>query len=128
LDHRRIPKPAYEAVAAACAETIVVADPPPLSITPRSTLQFQVLVVHDGRAPIDHIRVDAVLTVSGREQTWSWGGSIEADSVTLIGTIQHQLGDAIGEVLLDLRVTRTAPPAGGRATTTNHYRGRIGAG
>jgi hypothetical protein len=37
------------------------------------------------------------------------------------------LGDAIGEVLLDLRVTRTAPPADGR-TTTNHYRGRIGAG
>ena len=106
-------------------------DPPPLSITPRSTLQCQVLVVHDGRTPIDHVRVDAVLTVAGRERAWSWGGSIEADSVTLAGTIQHRLGDATGEVLLDLLVTRTAPPGGppaGGRTATNHYRGHIGAG
>ena len=131
LDHRRVPKPAYGAVAAACAETIVVADPPPLSITPRSTLECRVLVVHDGRTPIHHVRVDAVLTVAGREQARSWGGSIEADSVTLVGTIRHQLGDATGEVLLDLRVTRTSPPGGPPAdgrTATNHYRGHIGAG
>jgi hypothetical protein len=75
--------------------------------------------------------VDAVLTVAGREQARSWGGSIEADSVTLVGTIRHQLGDATGEVLLDLRVTRTSPPGGPPAdgrTATNHYRGHIGAG
>ena len=109
----------------------MVADPPPLSITPRSTLECRVLVVHDGRTPIHHVRVDAVLTVAGREQARSWGGPIEADSVTLVGTIRHQLGDATGEVLLDLRVTRTSPPGGPPAdgrTATNHYRGHIGAG
>ena len=138
LDHGRVPKPAFEAVAAACAQTIVMADPPPMSITPRSTMRCRILVVHDGRTPIDHVQVDAVLTVAGRDETWSWGGSIEADSVTLIGTVEHRLGDATGEVVLDLQVTQPGPDGGtrsgersgpdGERTATNHYRGRIGAG
>ena len=101
-------------------------------------MRCRILVVHDGRTPIDHIRVDAVLTVAGRDETWSWGGSIEADSVTLIGTVEHRLGDATGEVVLDLQVTQPGPDGGAHSgehsgqgserTATNHYRGRIGAG
>jgi len=136
LDHQRSPKPAYAQVAASCATTIVVADPPLSDIAPRSTLRFRVLVVHDGRAPLNHVRVDAVLTVAGKEESWSWGGPVEADSVTLVGTVEHPLGDATGPVDLALHLVRPADGVGadngtesaGPGAVANHYSGRIGAG
>jgi hypothetical protein len=136
VDHHRSPKPAYDQVAASCATTIVVADPPLSGIAPRSTLRFRVLVVHDGRVPLDHVRVDAVLTVAGKKESWSWGGPIEADSVTLVGTVEHPLGDATGPVDLMLHLVGPADGAdAGNGTESadpgaviNRYSGRIGAG
>ena len=132
LDHQRSPKPAYDQVAAACATTIVVADPPLSDIAPRSTLRFRVVVVHDGRVPLNHVRVDAVLTVAGKEESWSWGGPVEADSVTLVGTVEYPLGDATGPVDLALHLVHPVDGVGaesaGPGAMANHYSGRIGAG
>ena len=124
VDHRRVPKPAYATVMAACAPTIVVADPPLESIAPRSTLRTQVFVVHDGREPISQCRVDSRLLIKTKELVVerSWGGSLEADSVTMIGTFELPLGDATGSVVLELGLT-----IDGGHTVTNRYEGRIGA-
>ncbi len=124
VDHRRVPKPALATVAAACAPTIVVADPPLESIAPRSTVSVRVVVVHDGRQPVEHCRVDAGLRIGGDGPVVqrSWGGPLEPDSVTLIGTLEVPLGDATGAVTLELDLTLD-----GVAAATNLYEGRIGA-
>jgi len=109
-----------------------VADPPLSDIAPRSTLRFRVVVVHDGRVPLNHVRVDAVLTVAGKEESWSWGGPVEADSVTLVGTVEYPLGDATGPVDLALHLVHPVDGVGaesaGPGAMANHYSGRIGAG
>jgi len=128
VDHRRDHKPAYATVAAACAPTIVVADPPLESIAPRSTLLVRVVVVHDGRRPIERCRVDARLVLPDGNPddaptvTRSWGGALEADSVTPVGTVELALGDATGAVVLELDLT-----VDGEVVATNRYEGRIGA-
>ncbi len=124
VDHLRNPKPAYATVTAACAPTIVVADPPLESIAPRSTVAVQVVVVHDGRLPVERCRVDARLRIGtdGPVIERSWGGALEADSVTLIGTLEVSLGDATGAVTLELDLT-----IDGATLATNRYEGRIGA-
>jgi len=129
LDHRRRPKPAYDAVAAACAPTIVVADPPLEAVAPRSTIRTRVAVVHDGRLPVDACRVDAHFSVEGATHpaiTRSWGGALAADSVTHVGSLELDLGDATGAVVLDLSLSFDGPD--GPVELANRYRGHIGAG
>ena len=134
LDYHRRPKPAYDAVAAACAPTIVVADPPLEAVAPRSTVRTRVAVIHDGRLPVDACRVDAHFSVAGLSVdgethpaiTRSWGGALAADSVTHIGSLELDLGDATGAVVLDLSLSCDGPD--GPVELANRYRGHIGAG
>jgi len=135
LDHRRHPKSAFDAVAAACAETIVVADPPLEAVAPRSTVRTRVVVVHDGLFPVVDCRVDACLALdslptegdeTGRSVLRSWGGALKADSVTHVGTLDLDLGDATGSVVLDLTLSFDGPD--GPVEVANQYRGRIGVG
>jgi beta-mannosidase len=121
LDHRRTPKVAYRVVAAACAETIVVASPPPLTLVPRSVLRCEVCVIHDGRRALEDVRVTAALTIAGETLTWTWEGRVEADAVTRVGLVEWPLGSARGEVRLDLGLVATD------ATSENGYTTRIGA-
>ena len=58
-----------------------------------------------------------------------------ADSVTLVGTVEHPLGDATGPVDLMLHLVGPADDDAGDGTesaapgaVTNYYSGRIGAG
>ncbi len=93
------------------------------------------MVVHDGRHPIERCRVDARLLLPGQQPcrdepssnsepavTRSWGGALEADSVTPIGSIELELGDTIGKVVLELELS-----VDGETLATNRYEGRIGA-
>jgi beta-mannosidase len=121
LDHRRTPKVAYRVVAAACAETIVVASPPPLTLVPRSVLRCEVCVIHDGRRALEDVRVTAALTIAGETLTWTWEGRVEADAVTRVGLVEWPLGSARGELRLDLGLVATD------ATSENGYTTRIGA-
>lgn len=121
LDHRRTPKVAYRVVAAACAETIVVASPPPLTLVPRSVLRCEVCVIHDGRRALEDVRVTADLTIAGETLTWTWEGRVEADAVTSVGLVEWPLGSARGELRLDLGLVATD------ATSENGYTTRIGA-
>ena len=93
------------------------------------------MVDHDGRHPIERCRVDARLLLPDRQPhgdkpssdrapavARSWGGALEADSVTPIGTIELELGDTIGTVVLELELS-----VDGETLATNRYEGRIGA-
>lgn len=134
FDHHRRPKPAFAAVAAACAPTTVVAEPPLDSIAPRSVLRTRVVVIHDGRNSLEHCRVDAVLVAesppSGSRSNGtvqkSWGGRLEADSVTHVGTLELDLAEMTGRVVLELQLSFDGPEGG--IVVTNRYEGRIGAG
>jgi hypothetical protein len=98
-----------------------------------------VVVVHDGRSPVEACRVDARLSVEGlsveglsvegasdRSISRSWGGALAVDSVTHVGTLDLDLGDATGAVVLDLALSFDGPD--GSVEVANHYRGRIGVG
>jgi len=127
MDHYRRPKPALEAVAAACAPTVIVADPPVEAVAPRSIIRTRAVAIHDGRLPIESCRVDAVLCVNdnpSRTTERSWGGALEPDSVTHIGTLELDLGDATGAVSLELTLSFDGPD--GPTVISNKYLGRIG--
>ena len=115
LDHDRRPKPAHAAVTAACATTIVVADPLPRRLRRGATLLTDVAVVHDGREDLGLTRIDAHLDIAGETLTWAWEGEIGADSSVHVGRIEWPTGNAQGGIELALVLS-----AGG-VTAANRY-------
>ncbi len=57
LDHERSPKPAWAALAEACAPTLAVIDAPPETLRAGQRLDLQVHVVNDRRAHLRDLRV-----------------------------------------------------------------------
>ncbi len=102
LDHERVPKAGYEALAAACAPVVVVADRPADWYDPGETVAFDVHVVSDLRTALPGARLRADLSWPGGERTWWLGGDIEPDSCARIGTLRTCLGDESGPVTLEL--------------------------
>jgi len=115
LDHRRRPKPAAAAVAAACADVLIVADQLPGALTPGDRLDIDVHVVSDLREALDFAVVDAVASWSGGEQRWRFGGPIPADDVVKVGRIRLDVPEAAGAITLDLTLTS------GHVTSNNRY-------
>ena len=124
FDHLRRPKPALAAVAAACAPTIVVADPLPGLLTPGRTVVSDVTVVHDGRTPLEAARVTADLDVAGETLTWAWEGRIDADHAVHVGRIEWPLGQATGPVVLRLELSAIGADQTA-VTATNTYAAMI---
>jgi beta-mannosidase len=104
LDHERVPKAGYEALAAACAPVIVVADRPATEYSRGDAVAFDVHVVSDLRARIAGARLKAELTWPGGRRQWWFGGDIEADSCARIGVL--------GAVLDGAEVTDAVDPVG----------------
>ncbi|HEX2040946.1 MAG TPA: hypothetical protein VHF47_14575 [Acidimicrobiales bacterium] len=102
LDHERVPKPAYEALAAACAPVIVTADRPAAVYKPGDLLALDVHVVSDLRAPVRDARVVADLTWDGGSASWTWSGDLAADSCERVGTVRVVAPDTAGPLVLDL--------------------------
>jgi beta-mannosidase len=102
LDHARVPKPAWHALAAACRPVIVVADRLPAAVLPGDPLALDVHVVNDRREPIEDLVAAVDVHWSGDGHAWRFQGSVEADSVTRVGTVQLVVPDAPGP--LDLRL------------------------
>jgi beta-mannosidase len=96
LDHERAPKAGYEALAAACAPVIVVADRPAVSYAPGDTLSLDLHVVSDLRTPLAGARLTAAVSWPGGNRTWWFGGDIGPDRCSRIGTIRTQLGGGPG--------------------------------
>jgi len=104
LGHDRTPKMGYDALAAACAPVIVVADQLPESVSGGETLAIDVHVVSDLRVPVVGGRVEARLSWPGGSHTWSWQGDVGADSVVLVGTIAFVVPDGVSGLALDLEL------------------------
>jgi beta-mannosidase len=105
LDHQREPKLGYDALAAACAPVIVVADRPDAEYRPGQAVALDVHVVSDLRTAIPAATVSARLGWRDGEHRWQWEGDVPADECVRIGTIQAVAPDAIGQLTVDLELT-----------------------
>ena len=104
LDHERRPKLAYHALAAACRPVIVVADRLPARVRPGDALALDVHVVSDRRTDLTG-QVEATLSWSGGGHRWTFEGDVPADSCVRVGTIQFEVPDAVGSLVLSLAGT-----------------------
>ena len=102
LDHERVPKPAWDALVAACRPVIVVADQLPATVQPGDALALDVHVVSDLRTPLDGVTATVVARWPGGEHTWRASGDVPADACVRVTTIQLVVPDAPGPLTLDL--------------------------
>jgi beta-mannosidase len=122
LDHDRRPKAAWEALVAACAPVIVVADRPAAEYAPGARLDLDVHAVSDLRRPLTEIEASAVLSWAGGSRRFRWSGGIPADSCVRIGRVSATVPDEAGPLVLDLRLqwSGDAHP-GGVTAVSNRY-------
>jgi hypothetical protein len=104
LDHQRQPKLGYDALAAACAPVIVVADRPADRYRPGEPIALDVHVVSDLRTPVEGVEVTARLTWPAGEYVWRWGGDVPADGCVRVGTVQAVAAASPGALTLDLEL------------------------
>jgi len=122
LDDQRTPKLACDAVQAACAPVIVVADALPAEVLAGDPLDLDVHVVNDLRTPLEFAVVDAVATWPGGVQRWRFGGAVPADDVVKVGRLRWDAPDVVGPtalpMTLELTLTAGEVSATNRSTTT----------
>jgi beta-mannosidase len=121
LDHRRLPKLGYRAVAAACAPVIITADRPAPAYRPGERLELDLHAVSDLRTPLTDAVAEARLRWPGGQQNWRFEGDIAADTCARIGRIAVTLPEATSAGDIDL--TLALRWAGGEAT--NGYTSRM---
>ncbi|MEM7093462.1 MAG: sugar-binding domain-containing protein [Actinomycetota bacterium] len=119
-DHDRNPKQAAGAVRAACRPVIVVSDRLPTEMRPGDAVLLDVHVVNDERVPHEDLVVTAELHWPGGQHRWAWRGSVEADAIARIGSINWIVPDIEGPVSLHLQLC-----AGDVELADNHYQGAI---
>ncbi|HUF33850.1 MAG TPA: hypothetical protein VMN58_11655 [Acidimicrobiales bacterium] len=101
LDHERVPKAAHAALADACRAVIVVADRLPGAVTPGDALALDVHVVSDRRGDLTG-SIEVVARWTGGAHRWAFEGEVPADSCVRVGTVQLEVPDAPGELVLEL--------------------------
>ena len=84
---------------------IVVADRLPGEVAGGEALALDVHVVSDLRTPIEQLEVAARLSWTGGEQRWRFGGAVAADACVRVGTLQVEVPDRPGPLVLDLALT-----------------------
>ncbi|HMC41786.1 MAG TPA: hypothetical protein VKI20_02155 [Acidimicrobiales bacterium] len=104
LDHRRLPKPGYHALAAACAPVIVVADRLAPAYDAGQPLSVQIHVVSDLRHALPGATVTARLSGPGLERDWRWSGEVPADECVRVGALRAAAPDCPGPLTLDLEL------------------------
>ena len=119
LDHERQPKAGYQALAAACAPVIVVADRPAEAYQPGQEIRLDIHVVSDLRIPISGAVVHATVSWPGGDRSWWFGGDVGTDSCVRVGTVSLAAPDAPGPLVLELDLERP----GGK--THNRYQSQI---
>ena len=115
LDHNRVPKLGYTALAEACRPVIVTADRLPQSMRPGDQVRIALHVVSDLHRELDDATVTATVESTGDPQVWQFEGAIAADDCTLVGHILITAPFAEGPVVLDLTLVS------GDVVATNRY-------
>jgi beta-mannosidase len=116
LDHERRPKLGWDAVRRACRPVIVVADRPPEIVSPGDPVRLGVHVVNDRRTPIDPATVEVTVRWPGGRRRWRFGGRADADDCVLVGTVELDVPETLGQLAFDLRLI-----AGDETLATNRY-------
>jgi beta-mannosidase len=121
LGSTREPKPAWDALVAACRPVIVVADPLPVDLEPGQQLDLAVHVVSDLRHELSDAVIEARLVGPGETPllTRRWAGLVRADSCELIGHVAAASPSRPGPVELQLELR-----AAGRVVE-NRYTSRV---
>ena len=117
LDHERRPKAGFDALRAACAPVIVVADRLPATMRPGDALGIDVHVVSDLRRDLNGLRCEATLTWPGGAHRWRFEGDVPADSCVRVGTLQLEAPGVEGELTLALSVDGAGVSATNRDRT-----------
>jgi beta-mannosidase len=119
LDHNRVAKPAYQTLIEACRPIIVVAERLPARLSTGTPVGIDIHVISDVRTPLAGLEVTAELTWTGGSHGWRWGGSVDADGVSFVGTARFVVPDAPGPLVLDLHLVS------GDHVATNRYQSTI---
>jgi beta-mannosidase len=119
LDDCGRPRPAFEALVAACRPLIVVADPLPDVLAPGDKLNLAVHIVSDERTARAGCNVAATLRTPVGLRTWRWQGDVDADSCALVGRVRFTVPHIPGPVGLDLRLEA------GETVADNRYTSRV---
>ena len=104
IDQSGATKPAFDAVAQACAETIIIADPFFDLISKEKVVATNVTVVHDGRQPINDALITSHLTIEDETYTDKWRGDANSDTAQHIGRIEYPVLDHTKTVHLVLEL------------------------
>ena len=115
LDHKRVPKLGYTALAEACRPVIVTADRLPQSMRPGDQVRVALHVVSDLHRELENATFTATVESIGDPQVWQFEGAIAADDCTLVGHIMITAPFAEGPVVLDLTLVS------GDVVATNRY-------
>jgi len=119
LDHKRVPKLGYTALAEACRPVIVTADRLPQSMRPGDQVRIALHVVSDLHRELEDATVTATVESTGDPQVWQFEGTIAADDCTLVGHILMTAPFAEGPVVLDLTLVS------GDVVATNRYQTKV---
>jgi beta-mannosidase len=98
------PKPAWEAMRAACRPVAVIADPLPARLEPGAKIDLAVHIVSDERLDRAGCEVTAVLRSPVGKQSWRWQGDARADACVLVGRVRWTAPSLPGPVTLDLQL------------------------
>ncbi|MBV9660092.1 MAG: hypothetical protein JO337_02930 [Acidimicrobiales bacterium] len=96
LDHDRVAKAGYHAVARACAPVIITADRPAESYKPGERFELHVHAISDLRTALPDMTAEASLHWPGGERSWRFEGSLDPDSCSRVGRINMTLPAAAG--------------------------------
>lgn len=119
LDHRRVPKLAYHALAEACRPVIAISDRLPEAVEPGQAIALDIHVVSDLRRPLSGADLTAALRwPDGGTHEWTFGGDVPADDCVRVGTVQFVVPDTAGELWLDLTLHTADVVSTNRSTTT----------
>jgi beta-mannosidase len=109
LDERGCPKPAWDALRAACRPLTVVADALPARLDAGDKLDLAVHIVSDERTDRPGCVVVATVASPVGSRTWRWHGDAPADACALVGRVRWTAPEMPGPVtlLLELRDAAT---------------------
>ncbi len=126
VDDERRPKAAYAAVQEACRPTIITADPLPAVLETGRRLRLDVHAVNDRPIALSDMLASAHLQwgsggVEGAPPlVRRWEGTLPADTVVLVGTLDVVVPAGATSASLDLALTGTLPD-GSPLAVTNRY-------
>jgi beta-mannosidase len=112
--HASQPKLAWTAIANSCAPLIVVAERPLASYRVGQTMSLPLHVVNDRQSAISDAHLSVTVTSADGVTTRQFVGTVHADEVTYIATLDHHASQP-GVVRIDLVLTT------GDDVVTNHY-------